>query len=206
MATIHDLAPEIMGKIYAYALNVTVLQNDNAKKSKSLIDSLLTFELVSKEWKSTIQSEASTEAWAIVCQTRFPGTSASTRSHYKFFLSTIAQSAARVIQRFFCKTMCDKQTWWRVPLDAPFSPFSMTPCCVCGVRFDLRMLNTCWIPRCSRMFSICSSCEAKYPNRAMGKAVGLITRVPACFGCKDEGSLCPRKERGALMVMAFTAQ
>lgn len=206
MATIQVLTPEIMGKIYAYALNATVVQNDIIAKSLGLGHSLLTFELVNKEWKSIVQSETSNEAWTIVCQCRFPGSSATTRSDYKFLLSTKAQSAARVIQRFFCKTICDRDTWWRRPLDAPTSPFSIAPCCVCGVRFDLRMLNTCWMAHCSRRFSICSCCEAKYPKKAMGKAVLLRARVPACFGCKEEGSLCPRKERGELMLMVFRAQ
>jgi hypothetical protein len=190
MSTIQSLTPEIHDKIFSYATNDT--------------KSLLSLGLVNKEWQSIV-SEAS-ESWIILCQIRFPGSSAQSRIDYKFLLSTRVQSAARIIQRFLCKIDCDKATWWRRPLDVPLSPFSIVPCCVCGVRFDLRMLNTCWIGTCRRKFSICGCCEAKCPEWGMGRAVGVRARVPACFGCKEKGSICDREERGKLMLEVFTAQ
>lgn len=68
------------------------------------------------------------------------------------------------------------------------------------------MLNSCWIADCRFKISVCEACEEKYPERAMGKALGVRARVPACFGCKENESVCDRKERGKLMIRVFSAQ
>ena len=206
MPTIKDLTPEIVSKIHSYALEDTCTKDDTNSAPSSHAQSLLNFSLVNQEWKCIIHTASSIESWRVACQSRFPNSSASTIQEYKLLLSPPIQSAARVLQRYFFKIACDKATWWRGPLDAPLSPFSIAPCCVCGVRFDLRMLNSCWIAHCKSNFSICEVCEEKCPERSMGRAVGLRARVPACFGCKDNGSVCDRKKRGKLMLRAFASQ
>lgn len=204
MLTITDLTPEIIARVHSYALEDTNADADTVPAG--LVHSLLKLSLVNKEWNSIIHSEQSIGSWSLVCQYRFPNSSACTLEDYKHLLSPLAQSSARVIQRFFCKIDCDKATWWRRPLDAPSSPFSIVPCCICGIRYDLRMLNSCWIADCKSEFSVCGVCEDKHPERAMGKAFGVRARVPACFGCKEKGSVCDRKQRGKLMIRVFTSQ
>ena len=60
---------------------------------------MISFEMVSKQWKECARGHSASQAWEFACQQTFPGSTAQTREDYIFLKSSVAQSAALTITR-----------------------------------------------------------------------------------------------------------
>ena len=164
-------------------------------------DSLCFFELISNQWKDIVQGDSARGEWELACQQKFPGSNAHTRDDYLFLLTPTAQSAARVIQRAMCrfKKIQVQGRYWSFPE----MELSLTPCCICGVRWSLSD-ERCEVSSCpfrrvlaASKFFVCEPCGNCQPDRAMGIFNCSHDResFTACFKCAGEcdGSVHERR-------------